>query len=524
MLLRKSSLLSNIPNVEYDEDKLIEEALTTPYEKVIKILAKVKKHLADTNQISLAADISWSIDRIQSRTLYNYEALTDQTSDLERISKQSEEVMSFVNYLKDYSQPPNFQRKGRLDTKFSKTMKEPEVLNKELFLKLGAQNIRRSEKSVIGFLKRQDSTNEIMEPSIDLLNNSNSIEHIIQKKNSLMSGDKFDYLKDMNIFVPSINEEDIMSKDFNIFNFEKELGRKNVLLIVARVLFENLSLNLDDFSLENFLFKVRDGYKDTNPYHNSMHGVDVCHNFAMMYINSNLDQYLHMTHIDLVSTVIACLVHDIGHPGTTNGFQINSGAEIAITYNDKSVLENLHAAQTFMILRNADCNIFKNYVPEDYKLIRRRVIESVLSTDMTLHCKVVSLFKNRLSISDIKTSEEIVKTSSANLFEDQQEVINFLVHAADIGHCSKKFEISSKWTFLVSEEFWLQGDQEKKLGLQVSNFCDREKANIPVSQIGFIKGIIIPTYDLIVEFLPTLNYLKENVENNLNEWGKLIPE
>ena len=45
------------------------------------------------------------------------------------------------------------------------------------------------------------------------------------------------------------------------------------------------------------------------------------------------------------------------------------------------------------------------------------------------------------------------------------------------------------------EEFFTQGDDEKKRELSVSMFCDRDTTNIPKSQAGFIKNIVLPLYN-----------------------------
>ena len=55
--------------------------------------------------------------------------------------------------------------------------------------------------------------------------------------------------------------------------------------------------------------------------------------------------------------MIASVAHDIGHPGVNNTFLINSNDELAIRYNDISVLENHHASSLFKILEFASCKI-----------------------------------------------------------------------------------------------------------------------------------------------------------------------
>ena len=57
--------------------------------------------------------------------------------------------------------------------------------------------------------------------------------------------------------------------------------------------------------------------------------------------------------------------------------------------------------------------------------------------------------------------------------------------------------------------------------LPVSFLCDRESYNIPKSQIGFIKGFIIPTFECLVNAFPTLKYTLDNAKINLNKWQRL---
>ena len=45
--------------------------------------------------------------------------------------------------------------------------------------------------------------------------------------------------------------------------------------------------------------------------------------------------------------LLAAIVHDVEHTGTTNNFHVNSSSETALIYNDKSVLENFHVSTAF---------------------------------------------------------------------------------------------------------------------------------------------------------------------------------
>lgn len=50
--------------------------------------------------------------------------------------------------------------------------------------------------------------------------------------------------------------------------------------------------------------------------------------------------------------LISALTHDVDHPGNNNDFEIKTGSELALRYNNKSVLENYHCYVLFSKLRN----------------------------------------------------------------------------------------------------------------------------------------------------------------------------
>lgn len=67
---------------------------------------------------------------------------------------------------------------------------------------------------------------------------------------------------------------------------------------------------------------------------------------------------------------------------------------------------------------------------------------------------------------------------------ERSKVLSLILHCADISHPAKSWELHSKWTPLLMEEFFRQGDQEKELKRQCSPLCDRNTTLVPESQIG----------------------------------------
>ena len=54
-----------------------------------------------------------------------------------------------------------------------------------------------------------------------------------------------------------------------------------------------------------------------------------------------------------------------------------SGSELALMYNDESVLENHHLAVAFKLVQISDCDIFVNLSKKQRQTLRKMVIDMV---------------------------------------------------------------------------------------------------------------------------------------------------
>ena len=366
------------------------------------------------------------------------------------------------------------------------------------------------------------------------INNSNKQINLLNPKkvNNNSKNSEFDSLEKYSyIYIDHLlkqynfDTKRITEKDFNIFELKKIVGQSNVLPLMGRVILETFGLKDDKIinvsKLETFLNTVSSQYLTTTLYHNNMHGADVTQTICLFFLNSNAEKMFQTTVLDLLSIFIGALGHDIGHPGLTNNFHVNASTELAITYNDASCLENFHCCKLFTIIKKDETNIFEKLSVNDYKDIRKRMISEILATDMFYHKEIMSMIQTK--IPQIKNDKfEFISDDKDSMKKEQQSLLNFFIHSADLAHNTKLFNISLKWVELLSEEFWLQGDKEKSMGLNVSFLCDRKNTNVPSSQVNFIRGFILPTFDVLISIFPTLNYTVENAKNNMNEWQKLV--
>ena len=89
--------------------------------------------------------------------------------------------------------------------------------------------------------------------------------------------------------------------------------------------------------LRPFLAMIEAGYRPENAYHNALHGSDVVQTCHWLMHEGGMRS--HFKRADLFSLIIAACAHDFDHPGTTNAFQVASGSDLAVLYNDRAVLE-----------------------------------------------------------------------------------------------------------------------------------------------------------------------------------------
>lgn len=92
-------------------------------------------------------------------------------------------------------------------------------------------------------------------------------------------------------------------------------------------------------------------------------------------------------------------------------------------------------------------------------------------------------------------------------------------HAADISPPTRAFNTAKHWTYLLFDEFFQQGDQEKFENLQVSFLCDRETTNVAQSQPGFLNFIVIPLFKALAEAIPAVQDCVDSAEMNVASWS-----
>jgi hypothetical protein len=145
---------------------------------------------------------------------------------------------------------------------------------------------------------------------------------------------------ELNEILTQIDEWAVDSFRINDLTSNQPLVYTSFVLFHKYNLFERLSISQDKFL--SFVTALQSAYHMGNPYHNRTHAADVT--LSTNYFLTTGGLHSHLTDLDVVASLFSAMIHDADHPGYGNSYEINSGSERAITYNDLSPLENHHLA------------------------------------------------------------------------------------------------------------------------------------------------------------------------------------
>uniref|UniRef100_A0A2K5C6L3 3',5'-cyclic-AMP phosphodiesterase n=1 Tax=Aotus nancymaae TaxID=37293 RepID=A0A2K5C6L3_AOTNA len=202
------------------------------------------------------------------------------------------------------------------------------------------------------------------------------------------------------------------------------------------------------------------------------------------------------TDLEILAALFASAIHDVDHPG------------------------NHHLAVGFKLLQAENCDIFQNLSTKQRLSLRRMVIDMVLATDMSKHMNLLA---------DLKTMVETKKVTSLGVllldnYPDRIQVLQSLVHCADLSNPTKPLPLYRQWTDRIMAEFFQQGDRERESGLDISPMCDKHTASVEKSQVGFIDYIAHPLWETWADLVhPDAQDLLDTLEDNREWYQSKIP-
>uniref|UniRef100_A0A4W3GVU2 Phosphodiesterase n=1 Tax=Callorhinchus milii TaxID=7868 RepID=A0A4W3GVU2_CALMI len=270
------------------------------------------------------------------------------------------------------------------------------------------------------------------------------------------------------------------------------------------------SCGKSSFELEKlcrFTMSVRKNYRRV-PYHNWKHAVTVAH--CMYAILQKIQGPF--TELERKGLLVACLCHDLDHRGYSNSYLQKFDHPLAALYST-STMEQHHFSQTVSILQLEGHNIFSNLTSDEYEQVLEIIRKAIIATDLALY------FGNR------KQLEELLRTRSLDLNNQshRDRVIGLMMTACDLCSVTKLWPVTKTTANDIYAEFWTEGDEMKKIGIQPIPMMDRAKRDeVPQGQVGFYNAVAIPCYGTLAEIFPPTVQLLQACRDNLSQWENVV--
>ncbi|XP_022902922.1 cGMP-dependent 3',5'-cyclic phosphodiesterase-like [Onthophagus taurus] len=270
-------------------------------------------------------------------------------------------------------------------------------------------------------------------------------------------------------------------------------------------LVEKFGIKMD--LLTRFILYVMKGYRDT-PYHNWRHAFSVTHFAYTLIKKCKLIEKNFLTHLEALALLTSCLGHDVDHRGTTNAFQLKIGSPLANLYSSEgSVMERHHLSQTICILNTQKCNFLECLDNQSYELCIDYIKDNILATDLANHFKIYPELEQFIDDRFIKEQ-----------MDHRRLLFSLIMTCSDLSDQTKGFKTSKEVAQLVYEEFFNQGDLEKKMGNKPLDMMDREKASIPDLQIQFLEDVCLPAYNVLAHLFPKTLCFLDILQETITYW------
>lgn len=291
-------------------------------------------------------------------------------------------------------------------------------------------------------------------------------------------------------------------------------------------------------TMRRFVVGVKNQYQDV-PYHNFYHAFTTVH-VSFMMVSSQSPKApvangtsLLAAHVngsspvggasrdlfevrDLMAILVAAYCHDMNHNGRTNDFHIRNRSDIAMLYNDQSVLENMHAAACFETMRRPGHDIFAHTTSSEFRHLRKSIIRAILATDMHSHAAIVSQLHDKLKREVFNPEDETHK----------ELLVNAIVHAADISGPALPEALHYRWSSQLTLEFNMQYREEMASGLIPTPYMKAatDSAEMCKLNLAFIDSCVFPLWHIMDDFLDGLERCSANIQKNRAMWAAIMED
>ncbi|KAG9334721.1 hypothetical protein JZ751_007256 [Albula glossodonta] len=134
----------------------------------------------------------------------------------------------------------------------------------------------------------------------------------------------------------------------------------------------------------------------------------------------------------------------------------------------------------------------------------------ILATDISRQNDYLSRFRTHLDKQDLNLGNA----------SHRHFILQMALKCADICNPCRPWELSKQWSEKVTEEFFHQGDIERKLKLEISPLCDSQSNSVGNIQRGFMAFVVEPLFLEWARFSDTRlsQTMLEHLRHNKARW------
>ena len=223
--------------------------------------------------------------------------------------------------------------------------------------------------------------------------------------------------------IPSISMSKVnIGEAVNNLNFPILSAKVKDLCMVASAFLNKNSFSVENFDSQTIELLVENICERYNivSYHNFSHAFSV---FLLLFQCFERSEKLvaNFSAFEVFVVYFSALCHDLNHPGTNSLYEIKRKSDLALLYNNESVLENMHISQVYRMLRdNEKVDIISGLKsPVQRERMKKLLNKLIVSTDFQLHSKnlkELSLIRRNKYETEFSVQEKDVTTTVCRSF------------------------------------------------------------------------------------------------------------
>eukprot|EP00045_Choanoeca_perplexa_P006801 m.58796 g.58796 ORF g.58796 m.58796 type:complete len:647 (-) comp13793_c0_seq1:68-2008(-) len=261
-------------------------------------------------------------------------------------------------------------------------------------------------------------------------------------------------------------------------------------------------------AMVKFVKAVAKAYRDV-PYHNFANAVQGLH-FAYLFIRKAGLAW--GRDLEVLALALAALLRNVGHAGLTNGFHVRARTELALTYNDTSVVQQAHCSKAFQLLLDSKTGLLSHFDQDTVAELRTLMISFILSTDPTKHQAQLSALQQvkagSCSVPHLETDPDL-----------RRLLLTSVARTCDMACSLQPFHLAQAWARRLQSEYNRQAEQETALGLTPEGYLTKKlDLHIAQAQVMDTTLIVRPWIEQLSDLLPSFDYLIDNLDDNLSKW------